>query len=130
VRKVTMRPTEAPRIGYVPSSKAGPARTSTSRPSLFRHPPSPSGDSLQWFAAVGCYSSGVSTNRLHGFGRVILQISQTGPFAALNASRPGMHAELLANTVVEAVGESKRAKEKKSENPGRDAVGAFGASTA
>jgi hypothetical protein len=35
-------------------------------------------------------SSGVSANRLHGFGRVMLPISQTGRFAALDARGEAM----------------------------------------
>jgi SRSO17 transposase len=31
------------------------------------------------------FQTGVSANRVHGFGRVILQINQTGSFAALQA---------------------------------------------
>ena len=49
--------------------------------------------SFQWtpYGDEAEYSNGrisatgvVSANLLHGFGRVMLQISQTGPFAALN----------------------------------------------
>jgi hypothetical protein len=37
----------------------------------------------QWWDAMTEHHV-VSANLLHGFGRVMLQISQTGPFAALN----------------------------------------------